>query len=363
VDVGDGDLAYGVAELQDGSGDIVVVGQVTSGNPTTRQGWIARYDSNLNLQWSQTVPNPNGDLWFRGVTYVNITQTIAVVGTSFSPGSTEHDLVVYNYDADNGTVSWSNTVSLGTANVEGYAVADCLDVLVVVGRAENGAVGYDGVLAYFDALTGMMYGVPEMYDVGGGDDALHAAACDVFNTNILVVAGNDGNGNVWVQAHSPMTPPIWAVTPSLGGSATAWDVGIYTGQDPNYVRVVGEVGLPSDVWIGTYDLSSGTQMASVTYDGTDMLGDMGLGLALTPNGDYVVAGGEGTNATSFDILVQRRNASDNVLWTQLFDGPTSGTDEGQDVAYLTWDNGNFVVVGRKEVGVDTSDLWIAKVRP
>jgi cysteine-rich repeat protein len=170
---------------------------------------------------------------------------------------------------------------------------------------------------------------------------------------------DDGNARGGDGCSADCTVPFEiAWTAAHDGSASDSDLvrDLVVDGDGSVYVVGGEgvTGQGSNVWLQQY-LADGSEGWTYRYDGADSGDDIGIALARTAEGDFVVAGIVERTATDKDILLLRIDGRTRELqWELAVDGPGSGPGANDDYDYanaIAIDPlaGNLVVVGTVRV--------------
>lgn len=153
------------------------------------------------------------------------------------------------------------------------------------------------------------------------------------------------------------SPAIWTVIDDLGGmGGIASDVAVDANDD--FVVVGSTLGASTgvDVWVRKYD-EGGTTLWTRTYDGgTDY--DVGAGVAVDAAGNVLATGLQTAASGDYDVVVLKYDPDGNPLWTQTYDGPGSGDDNGVRIAADS--AGNAFVVGTETAAGGDADVWVRK---
>ncbi len=252
--------------------------------------WVQSYGGSVNDKGASVAIAANGD--------------IVVAGATESFGSGGSDGWVIRLDP-NGSVVWQKTY--GGSKDDGF---------LAIAIADNGDIIVAG---FYDAsiVETSDYWVPD-----GG------------YVWVLRLSGTDGS-------------VIWQKTYDEGDADFASSVTIASNGDIIVAGTTGNVvlGIPSessfDAWVLRLD-STGNIVWESLYDGGD--GDVATGVAIAPNGDIVLGGyTKSYGAGKYDFWALRLNGTDgSVIWQKAYGG--SETDAAYGGVAIT-PNGNIVLAG------------------
>jgi hypothetical protein len=143
----------------------------------------------------------------------------------------------------------------------------------------------------------------------------------------------------WVRLSDP-TPDIWPGSVlALDASGDAVVCGPY--------REVVESGMD---WLTTKYSSTGVPLWTNRYDGA-VWWDEPEAIAVDSSGNLVVTGGSARGNAPYgnaDFATIKYSSAGVPLWTNYYDGPSSGYDQAYAIAVDT--NGNVYVTGQSEIG-------------
>ncbi|HLT36051.1 MAG TPA: hypothetical protein VK034_07190, partial [Enhygromyxa sp.] len=188
------------------------------------------------------------------------------------------------------------------------------------------------------------------FDVAVGDDG------SVYVAGRLINADND----TWVAKWNPDGSQAWSVTNDFGGNDTAAAIAVGAGGE---VYVIGWFdGFGDDIWYAALDPADGETVWSTTLDGNDGVGDgddLGSGIALTPDGDLVLAGRIRVGDGDDDVWVRKVTTEGTVIWTSTWSGTgdnSFSTDRSGSVAVGS--DGSVWVTAREHVDFDTQEATL-----
>ena len=279
--------------------------------------WLRKYDGNGNVVWTQTYDSPahQSDI-SRGLA-VDAYGNIYVTGSEYrSDLNQDNNIWLRKYDSD-GNAIWTRTYdSLAHREDTGMAVSvDIMGNVIVTGYEDRA-----------DLSQGFNLWLRE-YDTNGNTVWTQTYDCQSHLSNMGRGVATDAQGNVYV---------------------TGWENRSDLGQDRN-------------VFLSKYD-ANGNLLWLQSYDSPAHSFDGGYGVAVDAAGNAYVVGWENRDDLNQyrNILLQKYDTNGNVIWTQTYDSPGHGNDEGFGVTVD--DAGNVYVAGYE----DRSDLnqgyniWLRK---
>jgi hypothetical protein len=211
-------------------------------------------------------------------------------------------------------------------------------------------LGLIAVVGLLAALAALLLGGAPPAEVKAAGDSLHQGA--VFKTidadGVVTTTTTPEQLGTWIG----YIAPTWSYSPDTPGSDAAYD-GVATGLRTLYTVAT--------VWNGaSYDLQlakfvDGVRTWERSYDGPAGGYDRGQAIAARGSAIYTVGRRDPAGADTGDLLVNRWDASGNLVWTRTYDSGARLHDEAVDVA-LDGD-GNVNVIGYSRTPA-TSDDWV-----
>ena len=294
-----GEATYGVTVAP--NGDIIIAGYTYSFG-TNGDAWVLRLDSDGNVKWQKAYGGSNYDV----ITAVAVADNgdIIVAGYTDSFGAGSKDSWILRLD-ENGNVKWQKAYG-GSGD----------EVITAVTVAPNG----DIIIAGYT------------YSFGAGKADFWALRLD-----------SDGNVK-WQKAYGGSEDD------EAGGIAIALNGDIIV---VGYTKSFGAG--KADFWALRLD-SDGNVKWQKAYGGSE--DDIAFAVAITENGDIIVAGYTLSFGTNGDAWVLRLDSDGNVKWQKAYGG--SGWDSVN--AIVITDNGDIVVVGDTDsFGAGGRDFWALKL--
>ena len=264
-------------------------------------------------------------------------------GVTHSEGNGSGDMYLVRTDA-NGVVQWTETY--GTINLEiGYAVEQTADGGFAMCGMFNGFGSDTLTLVRTDASGGTLW--VQHYPGTLGRDLGYAL--QQTSDGGFVVCGSSGFelDDAYIVRTDAAGDLVWSSTVDLGGGEMAMALqqtpdngSIVLVQNSGFADPEGEVHLlrmdpfGDTLWTRTYATPGA---------------DEARGLAITSDGGYIIAGGNGY--PNRDIQLIRTDALGGELWRRVH--ATEGDELAMDVQPM--EDGGFIVCGRKE-NATTGDI-------
>jgi hypothetical protein len=141
------------------------------------------------------------------------------------------------------------------------------------------------------------------------------------------------------------------------------EIWFVTYNGPSYgIDIPYEIEVDADgfVYVTGYSegLATGEDICTIKYDplgnvewirrfnGPANLEDIGRRIIVTDSGDVIVAGHTVSSGTDRDYIVIKYDASGDIIWTAVYDGPVGGRDYVDDI--VTDEYGNIYVTGQSD---------------
>ena len=270
-------------------------------------------------------------------------------GVTYSLGNGSGDMYLVRTDAA-GAVQWTGTY--GTINLEiGYAVRQTTDGGFAMCGMFNG-FGYDTLSLVRTDVNGNTVWVKH-YPGSLGRDLGYAL--QQTSDGGFVVCGSSGPSldDVYVVRTDVNGNMVWSSTIDLGGGEMA--LAVQQTADNGSVVLVQNSGFADpdgELYLLRLDQNGDTLW---THLYATAGADEARGLAITADGGFIIAGGNGD--PSRDIQLIRADAQGIELWRRVH--ATVGDELAMDVQQL--DDGGFIVAGRKENAL-TGDIEMHLLR-
>jgi hypothetical protein len=317
--------SYGGNLAQDGVGVAITpngfcVGVRSFGiEPSRHFGQTLMTSAGGSIQEWNTLSDPPGKLFLQVLTGNN-DGDLFLAGSIVAPDGYAHDGFIEKRTGDN-SVQWT-TVPAVAGNEQYFALAPLADGGVVAcGIRENGG-GHDAWVSRFSASGTLLWSTAvdggyeeEAYGVAvsGNDILITGRQLNFGGTSDALFARLDGNGNL-----------VW--TTAWGGVANDIGRAIVPLDNGNFLMA----GTTNS--FGTFDITEGRIKDHVYLVAIDLNGDSlwtravgdtindhrGYGLHRADNNDLFVSGERGDVPGETDALVQRLDASGNLLWARAW---------------------------------------------
>ena len=377
------DDSRGVAT--DSNGNVYISGSTDGNfdgvNAGSYDAWVAKYDAQGNLLWTQQLGTSNNDFTAGVVTDSNSNVYISgYTDGSFDGVNTgSYDAWVAKYDAQG---NWLWTQQLGTSGSEfSEGVATDSNGNVYISGSTDGSFDgvnageYDAWVAKYDAQGNWLWtqqlGTSE-YDGSEGvaTDSNGNVYLSGYTGGSFDGTPNAGISDAWVAKYDGQGNLLW--TQQLGTSGYDGSEGVATDSNGN-VYLSGytggsfdgtpNVGI-SDAWVAKYD-GQGNWLWTQQI-GTSSI-DNSLGVATDSKNNVYISGStdgsfEGVNAGENDAWVAKYDDLGNLLWTQQLG--TTREDLSWGVATDSKDNvyiSGFTEGSFDGVNAVDDDAWVAKI--
>ena len=340
-----------------------IIGDTNAGNSDT---WVAKYDNQGNLLWTEQIGTPDLDN-FEGIV-TDSDGNVYLSGSTKQPiaGSfTEFNISTFlaKYDSQ-GNLLWNQQLGLSGAESTGVTTDSNGDIYIsgsIQGNPGNGAF-----LSKYDSQGSLLWN----QQLGTSGSEVSAGVATDINNNIYVSGVTDGeDGDASLTKYDSQGNLLWAR--QLGSSEYdyAQDVttdinnNIYISGGTNGSLDGSNVGL-NDAWVAKYD-SQGNLLWTRQLGTSDS--DSSEGVATDSDGNVYISGstqgtlGE-TNVGGSDAWVAKYDSQGNLLWTEQL-----GSSEDEDSqAVAVGDNGNVYLTGSTKGNLDgtnagESDAWVAQI--
>lgn len=352
-DRGDTDRATDM--LADATGNIYVTGR-SQNTANNYDYYTLKYNTDGGLLWSNVYdyveddrPNrmafdPSGNILVTGQSDQNFTAI------------TNYDIATIKINNATGTQIWAQRFA-GTANDTDEGIdlwCDALGNVVVAGDTDTDpdplTDNYNWVLLQYSASGSLNW--QQNIDVAGNHHdvlySLKAAGGQLYVCGYTQAADNDRNAIV--KKYDANGTALW--TGQFNGTGDNGDnARAITAFDNNSFYVAGyTVSYYEDrnLCVSKRSAVNGALQWLYQLNGTSPgSADEAVAVATDNAGNVVATGYTKNSGTSSDIVTLKLNPSGGLLWEQLYNGPTSESDRGADLAI---DNsGNIYVTGRTDV--------------
>jgi hypothetical protein len=255
---------------------------------------------------------------------------------------------------------WTRTYG-GLYPDEGWSVQQTADGgYIIAGETESfGAGDYDIYLIKTDSLGDTLW--TKTY--GGMDNDRSWSVQQTSDSGYIVVGMTASFGTdfeyVYVIKTNSLGDTVW--TKTYGGGFFDFGYSVEQTNDDGYI--IG--GSTSSFGAGWYDVyliktdALGDTNWTNTYGGAD--GDIGLQLATTTDGGYIITGYTlSFGAGNGDVYLIKTDSIGDTMWTTTY----GGTDD--DYGYSVWqtsDSGYIIAGMTRSFGAGGSDIYLIKTEP
>ena len=348
------DIAYSCKKTADGA--YIIAGRTFSFGTGGWEGYVTKFNTNADTVWTRTFGNSQYDE-LKDIELTNDGGYIAVGHTT----TNDWDGNVYLIKLSaTGTVLWSKEYggaiglsdkgySVCQTNDGGYAVTGTTetygaggDDVYVLKVNSTGSIVWTAVIGSANTTSTIMDAGREIQETSDGGLIVvgYTSAVDAFSDVYLIKLNSNGS----VQ---------WKKT--FGGNS--YDIGYTVQQTSDNGFIIGAT--TNSFGAGNWDSyliktdENGTLLWSKTYgkSGEDRL----QCARQTANGGYILCGRtQSFGSGSFDALLQRTDASGNLLWTKAYGG--SADDQGFSVIE---DGTSFIFCGyTSSSGAGSKDFFL-----
>ncbi len=282
---------------------------------------------------------------------------IIIAGNTFGFGAGGSDFWVLRLSG-NGDVIWQKTFGGSDDDyANAVAIAPNGDIIVAGDTSSFGNGGWDTLVIRLDGRGNVKW--EKTY---GGEDDEYTNAVAIAPNGDIITAGSTssfgaGNADVWVMRLSPSGGVKWQMT--CGGPKDDEAYGVALTPTGNIVvsGYTESFGAGDwDAWILRLN-GNGSVIWQKTYGGKKS--DEANAVAIAPNGDIIVAGDTSSfGAGGSDFWVLRLSGNGKPEWSRTYGGKK---DDYANAVALT-PNGDIIVAGGTySFGAGGKDLWVLKL--
>ncbi|WP_456366177.1 CGP-CTERM sorting domain-containing protein [Thermococcus sp.] len=282
---------------------------------------------------------------------------IIIVGNTFGFGAGGSDFWVLRLNG-NGDIIWQKTFGGSDDDyANAVAIAPNGDIIVAGDTSSFGNGGWDTLVIRLDGRGNVKW--EKTY---GGEDNEYTNAVAIAPNGDIITAGSTssfgaGNADIWVMRLSPSGDVKWQMT--YGGPKDDEAYGVALTPGGNIVVSGYTESFGAGDWdAGILRLSgNGDVIWQKTYGGKKS--DEANAVAIAGNGDIIVAGDTSSfGAGDSDVWVLQLDGGGNVKWAKAYGGKK---DDYANAVALT-PNGDMIVAGSTySFGVGGKDLWVLKL--
>ena len=344
--------------------DGVVVAGHSSGDNSSLDATVVRYDGSGRLLWSDRYDGPAGRDDYLYASARDPSGNLLVGGYSMGRG-TEHDYLLIRYAAD-GRRIWSARYN-PPRNRDDILRALALDSrgnVVVTGVDRVRETSYDAATLKYSpdgrrAWLARYSGRGEAFD-SGRNIAVDREGC-VIMTGTSYTGGDTLYDSVTVK-YSPDGGVEWTARYNSASSLMDRPRAVITAENGRiFVAGVSQgADTGADIVLLSYS-PEGELLWEMRYDGPAHGADMPHAMALDQGGDIVLAGFSRVAERGRDAVVIKCRESGEMLWAARYNGTGSLTDEAKSVAVDSL--GNILVTGFSHGGTSGLDAVTLKYDP
>ncbi len=345
----------------DGTGSIHVVGAmgVAAGSD---QFWVSKVSAEGDTLWTQTQAGSAGLKDSGRAVVVDAAEFVYAAG-ALNVIEQGDNVFVRKYAAD-GTALWSKSFN-GSASLNDVvnAAAFTPDGGLLVGGA-TGTVdtGTDTWLRKYTS-DGDAQWTRSYNGTAGSNDATHAVALTA--DGYIYAAGQEqvpGEGsNIWLGKYDGDGNLLWSRLYNGGASKSDIAHGAVALADGSVV-ICGYEGADDAPWysfVRRYD-GAGLTVWTEVHEGPEAAGALCYGLSLASNGDLLVAGAA-MIAGYREPWLRRLDQDGNEHWATVVVGAGNSVSHARCLKQAP--DGTLVAAGGLDEGVDSRDVWIARLSP
>jgi len=193
----------------------------------------------------------------------------------------------------------------------------------------------------------------------GGTDSDGGCCIEKTTDGGYIIAGRTwsfgaGGGDVWLLKTDSLGDTLW--TKTYGGGNEDWGYSVQQTEDGGYIIVGYKMFSPGegDVYLIKTD-SSGNEQWSNTYGGSNY--DEARSVCQTPDGGYIICGTDNYNTSNSDLYVIKTDSLGNELWSRTYGGTLM--DYGLGIS-LTLDGG-YIIAGKKNISGLAGEAYIIRM--
>jgi len=340
----------------DGTGNVYVAGRTV----VVGKGYdylVIKYGPNGGQKWARRYNGPGNGWDGARAIVVDAAGNAYVTGMSTGAGG-GGDIATVKYDAA-GTQKWVMRYSNGPYFDEAKDIAiDNAGNVIVVGASAAKYSGKDFVTIKYTPDGGVVW--VKRYNGPAGDADVGTAVAVDSENNVYVTGPSIGEGTEWdicTIKYSPAGAQMWVKRwdgPKSKADGST-DIAIDNG-DRAYVTGYNYRHADDCDFVTIAYSKDGVIRWEDRYDGGADGYDVAWGIAIDGNGVYVAGESEG-EGTGYDYAIIRYLQDGNVSFMKRYLGPAGEDDKANDVAA---DNGRVYVTGFSEgEGTDGDYLTIA----
>ncbi|MGZ4064641.1 MAG: DUF7948 domain-containing protein, partial [Bacteroidia bacterium] len=295
------------------NGNVYITGVIQN---STKDLFLAKYDSNLVLRWFKIYDNGYDDIG-KSVFVDPATENIYANGSS-EQSSGNSDLITLAYDSS-GTQLWTPNRFNGTANGLDGGLSVTYDGTAVWsgGFSTTTSKGKDFTLLRISASTGSLLATAKKNGSSNSDDVCNKVF--VYGNSLYATgyANNTGNGNDIFTLCINTTSATVTWTNVIAGSYGGADEGNDITADANHAVLCGKMTnsvTGSDYFYAVLTPSTGVATYTNTYDGGFSGTDVASSITKDKLGNYILTGAI-TNGSSLTEYHTQSYTASGRTWT------------------------------------------------
>jgi hypothetical protein len=340
---------------------VVVAGR--SDGATSGDFFVIAYDSKGNTLWKVRYDGPAGGFDIATAAQFTPDGTMLLVAGSVTT-STGKDFVTTAYDSATGHRLWIRRYSGPSGATGGGGMANVLSVAAdgstVVVSGEASGSNTDIVTVAYAVATGKPLWVRRFDGTGNGYDAPYEIATTPDN-KVAILCGESegplGNADFITVAYDLSSgTKLWQRRNAGPGKDYDGCYDLVISPDSATVVTAGESFVATtDFTTIAYDVATGIQKWIKRLDGPGKGNDIASGVAITPDGKFVVLAGVSANSADDDVFtISYETTTGNPSWSSFYDGAAHGNDGADDIAMMP--DGLHVAVAGDVAGATAGDI-------
>ncbi len=348
------DWARAIAVSPDGA-RVYVTGTVRVTPTTTNYGTIAYDAATGATAWRAFYQGPVGGDDAYDVAVSSDGASVFVTGQSIGSGA-GRDFATVAYDAASGSRLWAARYAT-SQNEQARAVGVAPDGsrVFVTGSGDGTGTGEDFVTVAYDAATGSQAWFARYNEASNWRDYGESLAVSPDGARVFVSGGGYGGSSVQedyltIAYDAASGNRLWRARYN-GGSSLDYTYDTTVSPDGARVVVTGVSYAATTDWATVaYAATSGAQQWVTRFNGPGSGSDAANAVAFTPDGANLFVGGGSTGSgTSWDFAVMSLDpATGGTRWQHRYNGPANGGDIVRGLAVSG--DGTLVVAAGESAG-------------
>ena len=350
----------GSAIAVDSSGNVVITGYTTK-TSTDTDVYVAKYaSSDGTLLWQKTYAGAGNNIDVGVGVAVDASDNVAVVGYGVN-ASAGMDVFAARYSADGSTTYFTKLIDGGNQHTdEASSVAlNSAGNLVVAGYASNASNNKDFLVMQLDATTGSTQWKYTFNGSVSADDQAYSVAVNAADEAVATGYVRSSTYDLYTVKLSSSGSLVWQK--QWNGPYGSSDAGYKVVVDSNSDVIVGGTSYRSASlsagYVAKYSNADGTLVWERRFDGTASLQDSVNSLDVDVSNNVVATGYLQNSAGNYDVQTSKMFAADGSLaWQKLYNNAASKDDVGVAVAISP--DGNVYAGGYATESAGTTDFLV-----